>query len=235
MSSIPTQPGQQLLETLETEDGLTVFSAVHLLSDDQHHLRTLSEKWSGPTSATIVRDADEAPPILAAAESGLAVAKFAWDIIKEGKAVGKTTDAMSSVLSHADGDPLHYQDARVGKSLAYTWTLRDSLITSIEYVKIKLRVEGTYGARPAPGSTARPGTYLPDVYVNIMTCNVNFPCSASGSVNISSVSNVGHKQVDPMIRIHAKLTGGWFAQQRSITVGFIARGTNGFQLVGQEG
>lgn len=235
MPSIRTQPGQQLVETLEAEDGSTVFSAVHVLDDDQHHFRTLSEHWSDSTSEQIGSGVDRSAQMLTGAESGLAVAKFAWDIIKEGRAVGKTADAMSSVLSQDDKDPLHYRDARSGASPAYTWTLRDSLITSIEYVKIKLRVEGTYGARPTPGCKAPAGAYLPDVYVNILVCDVNFPCSASGSANISSVSNIGHADVDPMIRIHAKLTAGWFAQHRSITVGFVAQGCHGFRLVGREG
>lgn len=163
MPNMRIQPGQQLVETLKAEDGANVFSAVHVLNDDQHHFHTLTEHWSDPTSDQIGRGGDRSSPKMVGAESGLAVAKFAWDVIKEGKAGAKTGVAVSSALSQADKDPLHYRDTRVGASPAYTWTLRDSPIASIEYVNIKLRVEGRYGARPAPGSKAPAGVYLPDV------------------------------------------------------------------------
>jgi hypothetical protein len=234
MPLLTAQPGQKLAETLEVDDRGTVYSATHEVGDDLR-LRTIEEHWADQALREIGVAPLREPPALRGAETGIAVAKLAWDIIKEGKVAAKTTDAMSSVLSQADRDPLHYEAARAGVSGAYTWTVCDSLIKSLKYVEIKLRVEGSYAARPVKGSPAPGGLYLPDVYVNILTCNVNFPCSASGSANISNIVNVGHGEVDPALRVHAKLTAGWFAQHMGITVGFTAQGSRGFGLLGKEG
>lgn len=235
MPLMKAQPGQKLAETLEVDGRGTVYSATHEVGRDQQ-LHTVDENWADPDLREISLAAPQEPPALrGAAEIGIAVAKLAWDIIKEGKVAAKTTDAMSSVLAQADRDPLHYEGARRGVSGAYTWTVRDSLVKSLKYVEIKLRVEGSYGARPAAGSPAPSGLYLPDIYVNILTCNVNFPCSASGSANISNIVNVGRGEVDPSLRVHAKLTAGWFAQHMGITVGFTVQGSRGFGLIGKEG
>lgn len=234
MPLIQAQAGQQLAETLATDDGVVLYSAIHEVAADKQ-LRTIKEDWAEPALQTLNQPAPQPPPALRGAETGVAVARLAWDIIKEGKVTAKTSDAMSSVLSQDDKDPLHYEGARQAVSGAYTWTVCDSLIKSIKYVEIKLRLEGSYGARPVAGSKAPAGQYLPDIYVNILSCNVNFPCSASGSANISNVSNVGRGSVDPALRVHAKLTAGWFAQHMGITVGFSAQGSRGFALIGKEG
>jgi hypothetical protein len=234
MPLIQAPAGQQLAETLETEDGVVLYSATHEVGKDRQ-LRTLKEEWADPALLTLNQPPLQEAPALRGADTGIAVAKLAWDIIKEGKVVAKTSDAMSSVLSQDDKDPLHYEGARQASTGAYTWTVRDSLIKSITYVRIKLRLEGSFGARPVAGSKAPAGQYLPDIYVNILGCDVNFPCSASGNANISNVSNVGRGTVDPSLRVHAKLSAGWFAQHMGITVGFSAQGSRGFALLGKEG
>jgi len=235
MPLMQAMPGQQLVETLETDDGAVIYGATHEVGKDLR-LKTIKEVWNDAETHKLSTEIlKPAPAMRGAAETGIAVAKLAWDVIKEGKVVAKTSDSMSSVLAQTDRNPLDYEGARHGTSGAYTWSVHDSLIKSIKYVEIKLRVEGTYGARPVAGSKAPAGHYLPDIYVNILTCNVNFPCSASGNANISNVSNVGRGEVDPVVRVHAKLTAGWFAQHMGITVGFEAQGSRGFRLIGREG
>lgn len=201
MPLIQAQAGQQLVETLETDDGVVLYSATHEVGAD-NQLRTINEGWAEPALQTLNPPAPQPPPVLRGAETGIAVVRLAWDVIKKGKATAKTHDAMSSVLSQDDRDPLHYEGARQAASGAYTWTVCDSLIKSIKH---------------------------------ILSCNVNFPCSASGSANISNVSNVGRGSVDPSVRVHAKLRAGWFAQHMGITVGFSAQGSRGFALIGKEG
>ena len=170
------------------------------------------------------------------ADAAVAAAKLAWDIIKEGKVVGKSEDAKSCVLSTKDMDPLSYEGAKEGKSGTYTWEVNDSIdwFGKINYVTIKLRVEGKYGATPVPESEAPKGHYLPDVYVNVTECKLNFPCSASGSANLSNPSNIGRSSVNAEVKVHGKLNAGWFAQHLGITIGFEATGTGGFRLIGKE-
>lgn len=236
MPLLAQKTGTKLIETLSGPEGEILYSAEHEVAPD-NTLKTISEQWNNEeleaTNTKLLRG-EELPE--GTADAAVAAAKLAWDIIKAGKAVGKSADAKSSVLSTKDMDPLSYEGAKSGKSGTYTWEINDSIgwFGKINYVTIKLRVEGKYGATPRPDSKAPKGHYLPDVYVNVTQCKVNFPCSASGSANLSNPSNIGRGSVNAEVRIHGKLNAGWFAQHMGITIGFEATGTGGFRLIGKE-
>lgn len=236
MPLMTEQTGKRLVETLSGPDGEVLYDAVHEVGSD-NTLTTVSEEWH---EEALQRSNEQLlkgqPLVLGAGSTAVAAAKLAWDIIKEGKAVGKSEDAKSAVLSAADMDPLNYEGAKEGKSGTYTWEVNDSvtIFGKINYVTIKLRTEGKYGATPRADSKAPKGHYLPDVYVNVTQCSVNFPCSASGSANLSNPSNIGRGDINTEVKVHAKLNAGWFAQHFGITVGFQATGTGGFRLLGKE-
>ncbi len=236
MPLISQQTGKKLIETLSGPSGEVLYTATHEVASD-NTLKTISEKWDNKELEANNKMLLQGTQLLEGqADAAVAAAKLAWDIIKAGKAVGKSEDAKSSVLSSKDMDPLSYEGAKNGKSATYTWKINDSCtwFGTINYVTIKLRVEGKYGATPVSGSKAPEGKYLPDVYVNVTECTVNFPCSASGSANLSNPSNIGKSSVNAEVRIHGKLNAGWFAQHMGITIGFEATGAGGFRLLGKE-
>lgn len=236
MPLLTEQTGKRLVETLSGPDGEVLYDAIHEVNSD-NTLTTISEEWHHSDLEETNKQLLKGEPIVLGAESTVvAAAKLAWDIIKEGKAVGKSEDAKSSVLSKSDMDPLNYEGAKEGKSGTYTWEVNDSvtIFGKINYVTIKLRTEGKFAATPRAGSEAPKGHYLPDVYVNVTQCTVNFPCSASGSANLSNPSNIGRGDINAEVKVHAKLNAGWFAQHMGITVGFQATGTGGFRLLGKE-
>lgn len=233
--------GKKLVETLTAPDGTVLYKANHEVAPD-NTLKTIDEVWyneplkavndgllKGIEPASIMmKDAD---PMGAAIEAG----KLAWDIIKEGKAVGQSSDAMTYVLSKSDTDPLNYIGAKDGASGEYKWEINDACtwFGTINYVTIRVQVEGKYGAVPRDGSPAPKGYYLPSVYVNVAQCSVNFPCSASGSANLANPANIGTSEVNAEVKVYAKLTGGWFLQYIGITVAFEATGSGGFRLIGR--
>ena len=237
MPLLTKQTGKQLVETLTGPGDELLYEASHLINPN-NTLKTLTERWyDKQLKATNQQLIKGVPMKLGAASEAIEAGKLAWDIIKEGKVVGQSSDAMTAVLAKVDRDPMNYVGAKAGESGVYTWEVNDAFhaFGKINYVTIRLKVQGKYLATPRSTSPAPRGYYLPSVYVNILECRVNFPCSASGSANLTNPSNIGsEKEANAEVQIHAKLTAGWFAQHIGITVGFQATGTGGFRLLGRE-
>jgi len=237
MPLLKDQTGKQLVETLTGPDGELLYEAIHKVNPD-NSLETTKEVWHNEKLKATNQQLLKGKPLkLGGASEVIEAGKLAWDIIKEGKAVGQSADAMTCVLAKADMDPMNYTGARDGSSGEYKWEVNDSftLFGKINYVTIRLKTEGKYAATPRSTSPAPKGYYLPSVYVNIMQCTVNFPCSASGSANLANPSNIGTEQeANAEVKIHAKLTAGWFLQSFGITIGFEATGNGGFVLLGSE-
>lgn len=237
MPLLKDRSGKQLVETLTGPDGELLYEATHKINPD-NTLGTIREVWHDEQlKATNQQLLKGAPLEAGAASDALAAGKLAWDIIKEGKVVGQSADAMTSVLAKVDMDPMNYVNARDGSSGEFRWEVNDAFdwFGKINYVTIRLKTEGKFHATPRSTSPAPRGYYLPSVYVNILECTVNFPCSASGSANLANPSNIGREgEANAEVKIHAKLTAGWFAQHFGITIGFDATGTGGFRLLGKE-
>lgn len=237
MPLLTSQTSQNLVETLTGPDGEVLYEATHKVNPD-NTLQTTGERWNDEALADTNQQLLRGMALpLGGAKEAIEAGKLAWDIIKEGKAVGQSADAMTSVLASADKDPMNYIGAKEGVSGVYKWEVNDAFTAfgKINYVTIRLRVEGKYRATPRTGSPAPKGYYLPSVYVNILECRVNFPCSASGSANLANPSNIGSEaEANAEVKIHAKLTAGWFAQHFGITIGFQATGAGGFRLLGKE-
>ena len=236
--------GKELVEKLTAPDGKVLYSAKHKINPD-NTLETTEENWHHEPLKSLNQDllkgaepkVSAAIPVGEAAKTAVEAGKLAWDIIKEGKAVGQSSDAMTCVLSKADMDPMNYVAAKDGSSGEFTWEVNDAFdwFGKINYVTIRLQAEGKYGATPRPGSPAPKGYYLPSVYVDVAQCTVNFPCSASGSANLANPSNIGREgEVNAEVKIYAKLTAGWFLQYLGITIAFDATGARGFKLLGVE-
>ena len=244
MPLLTKQTGKQLVETLTGPGDELLYEAAHQINPN-NTLKTTRERWYDKqlkaTNQQLLKGAPSklgaASEVIDAGKLVVEAGKLAWDIIKEGKVVGQSADAMTSVLAKVDMDPMNYVGAKAGESGVYIWQVNDAFhaFGKINYVTIRLKVQGKFHATPRSTSPAPRGYYLPSVYVNILECRVNFPCSASGSANLTNPSNIGsEKEANAEVQIHAKLTAGWFAQHIGITVGFQATGTGGFRLLGRE-
>lgn len=235
--------GKQFIETLTAPDGEVLYSAKHNVNPD-NTLDTVETTWNNETLKNInlnllegVEDEMMTASVGDASKTAVDVGKLAWEIIKEGKAVGQSTDAMSYVLSKSDLDPMNYNNAKDSSSGEYKWEVNDACtwFGKINYVTIRIKANGKYHATPSSKSPAPNGYYLPSVYLNVAQCKVNFPCSASGSANLASPANIGREgEVNAEVKIYAKLTAGWFAQHFGITIAFDATGKNGFRLLGKQ-
>lgn len=237
MPLLKDQSGKQLVETLTGPNGEILYEATHQISPD-NTLETTREVWHDDQLKVINQQLLKGVSLeVGAASEAIAAGKLAWDIIKEGKAVGQSADAMTAVLAKSDMDPMNYVNAKDGSSGEFKWEVNDAfdVFGKINYVTIRLKTEGKYRATPRSTSPAPKGYYLPSVYVNILECRVNFPCTANGSANLANPTNIGpEEEANAEVKIHAKLNAGWFAQHFGITIGFEATGTRGFRLLGKE-
>ena len=160
-----------------------------------------------------------------AGKLGLEVAKFAWEIIKDNKAVVEAGATTTSVLYKGTGG-LDYEGARKTKARTYTISVHDSLIKSWELIHAEIACEGTYAASPrSPDVPA--GQYLPSVHVYSPKVSADFPCTVKVSATVSEVSNMGRGAIDPMIKVLCAADFGWLLQKRHIVIPYTAQGSRG--------
>lgn len=238
--------GMKLVETLQGPAGELIYSGTHVVNADQT-LTTEKEQWHNdmlaetnePAALQLLAPTKAEMTLLAgdAAKAGLEAAKLAWDIIKSSKATAVTQDVKSSVLSSKDTDPMSYPGAREGNSGIYKWVINDAFTAfgTINYITVRIKLQGSYRASPAAGSNIPPGHYLPSIYFNVVECTVNAPCHLDGTANLENPTNTGStSQANASVIAHAKLNGGWLLQAMGISIKFKASGTGGFVLLGKE-
>jgi len=162
-----------------------------------------------------------------ATKLGLEIAKFAWDVVKDNKAVANAKATTTSVLCKGTGG-LDYESARPTKAPTYTLSVHDSLIKSWELIHAEIACEGTYGATPRTAGVPE-GHYLPAVHVYAPKASADFPCQVDVSATLSEVSNLGTGPIDPQITILVGVDYGWIAQRRHLTLKYTARGSQGLR------
>lgn len=157
-------------------------------------------------------------------QSGLAVAKFAWDILKDGKPQLNTDGAFTSILSASDTNWGNYLYAQNMQSHVYKFIVTEQLIfTSYTSVEIQFKVVGTYGAT----HINLPGYFVPSVYVAFPNIDVNWGYSADADAAVSNVSNIGGVAVNPQMDflVHTKVSSIIQCWERTMT----------FRITGQDG
>lgn len=89
-----SQPkGKQLVETLSGPNSEIFYTTTHEVASD-NTLKTISEKWNHKELEADNKRLLQGKQLLGGeADAAVAAAKLAWDIIKEGKAIGKSEDA----------------------------------------------------------------------------------------------------------------------------------------------
>jgi hypothetical protein len=113
MPLLKDQSGKQLIETLTGPDGELLYEATHQINPD-NTLETTREVWHDERLKATNQQLLKGVSLEAgAASDAIAAGKLAWDIIKEGKVVGQSADAMTSVLAKVDMDPMNYVNAKM--------------------------------------------------------------------------------------------------------------------------
>lgn len=170
--------------------------------------------------------ADPAAARAAAKASGLDVARFAWEIIKDSKPVTAAQGAFTAVLDSAETDPLRYPGARDFTSKLHH--LRYANIFNMTLAEAKFKVMGTNKAQKPPASAVPNGNYIPQAFVSFTECFAAITWSLNGSAQITGAANVGAADdVNPQIFLTARITASSWLQSFSPEFTFKLRGRDG--------
>ncbi len=228
--------GQKLVAVLEdVTNGQTLLTREYEVldvpedGDFEKGLKTqlVNEQWVTPEAKEIhtLQEGKSDP-----AKTALEVTKFAWDFIKDNKAVSNTKDTTTSIIIKGT-DPLDYQKAREGKSADVRFYVHDSIIKDWILVDTTSRLEGTYYATPSKPDIAN-GHYLPAVHFNVVKVHVGFSFRLDAHAEVTAPSNLGTKDnVQPQVKIYAKFKVSWL-DSNTYTAAFIANGVGGFRFAG---
>lgn len=198
------------------------------LPPEVYDLKLLSREWASPEMEafhTIPAD-PRAPADADPAGTALEVTKFAWDFIKDNKPVADVKDTTTSVIIKGT-DSLDYANAREFSTDTYRFIARDKVIKDWVLVDVNFRLEGTYHATPAKPDIPF-GHYLPSVHFNVLNVFVGWTFNLEGHAEVSAASNLGPADdVQPQVRLYAKLKLSWIFQTNAVTFGFVANGLTG--------
>lgn len=194
--------------------------------------RLLSENWISPEAKSIhaLEGTIAGEALEGKADTALEVTKFAWDFIKDNKAVSNAKDTTTSVILKGT-DPLDYENATEGKTKDIRFYVHDSIIKDWILVDVTSRLQGTYHATPSKPEMAF-GHYLPAVHFNVVKIFVGFSFRLDAHAEVTAASNLGPKDnVQPQVSIYAKFKVSWLSSNTH-TASFVANGLNGFRFKG---
>ncbi len=167
---------------------------------------------------------DAAKVAVKAGELGLKVAKFAWEIIKDGRPQTSAEGAYTSVFSVKDGAFENYGYAKGGNSPYIEWEGRNIYTMRLYYAKFNLG--GYYGATHSTIG----GKWLPSIAFKVdeafaaWTWNLNASAAITSAANLASIG-----APEPEIQVIAKTqANGWF-QSFTNSFTFYANGDKGFR------
>lgn len=179
---------------------------------------TLAGSFAGNTAV------DAAKVAVKAGELGLKVAKFAWEIIKDGRPKTSAEGAYTSVLSAKDGYYENYAYAKPGSSPYIEWEGKNIYTMRLYYAKFKL--DGYYGATHSTIG----GKWMPSIAFKVDDAFAAFTWNLNAGAAITSAANLASTAApQPEIQVVAKLqANGWF-QSFTKSFTFYANGETGFR------
>jgi len=176
-------------------------------------------------AAAAVNPVDAAKVAVEAGKLGLNVAKFAWEVIKDGRPKTSAEGAYTSVLSVRDPSFENYANSIPGSSRSVEWEGRNLFTMRVIYVKCRL--DGYYGAtHPTIG-----GRWLPSVAFKVDESYAFWGFTLNVGATITSAANRGSAAApEPEIQAVAQLqANGWF-QSFTNSITFVANGATGFNV-----
>jgi hypothetical protein len=123
---------------------------------------------------------------MSGADTVLNYAKFAWEIIKEGKPTAEITSATANAvpdvpdwtsLSDTRGPNSH----RLYYSIAYVWPFDDYV-----HAEFEILLKWQFGAKYKNG-----GAFIPNMWIEVPSCFVGFGWDVNIGVSVRNPTNVG--------------------------------------------
>jgi hypothetical protein len=201
----------------EDDDSLTLIASQTLEAPSDGGDVKVVEAFEAPGAFP---SAPDTPPLTAGeAEAALAVARFAWEVVKDSRPIAVTQGAFTTVLDRRETDPLRYPNAKPFRSDLYR--VRFKNIFGGVVAGVDLRCVGTYAAAKPPGSDVPEGYYLPQVSFDIAHAHAAFTTSVEAAASITAPANIGSAElVNPMIwvKVLVNYKGGFKAESKPIAL-----------------
>lgn len=163
------------------------------------------------------------------AATAIAVAKFAWDVIKDNRPETVATGAFTRALASSDPQWDNYAQARSGTSQVVT--IKTKGLIPVTQTEVKFALAGYYDAK----HSSIGGHWLPllnvdvkDVYA-IISWKVNAKASVTLPVNVGTVA-----APIPEIPVFMEITTSGVFQNDTKKYEFRANGKNGFSYIGKK-
>ncbi len=162
----------------------------------------------------------------ASGASGLDIAKFAWDVIKDGRPVTETSGAMTRVLSEKDTSWEHYERSMRGETPVVT--IQGWNMLGMTMYKARFHLSGYYAAtNPSFG-----GKWLPSVAFTVDEAYTFWTWWLNASAIVLHPVNMGTADSPvPQIEVEAKVRGDGLFRSETKTVTFLANGESGFSVL----
>ncbi|MDD3609288.1 MAG: hypothetical protein PHI49_06015 [Halothiobacillaceae bacterium] len=159
-----------------------------------------------------------------AAKLGLKVAKFAWEIIKDGRPKTTAEGAYTTILSVKDGSYENYEYAVRGESPVVSYTGKNLFGMTLYDAQFKL--DGAYKAT----HPSVPGYWMPSVAFKVENAFAGFTWNLNaGAAITSAVNRASASAPEPEIQVVANVqANGWF-QSFTKSFDFYANARTGFR------
>lgn len=163
-------------------------------------------------------------PAVDAGKLGLDVAKFAWEIIKDGRPTTSAEGAYTSVLSVKDKSYENYEYAKNGSSAVVQQ--RISNIFDMTLTNAKFKIDGYYGST----SPSFGGHWMPSIAFKVDEAFPAWTWNLNASAAITSAANLGSAAApEPEVQIVATIQANGLFQSFTDTYTFLANGRTGFR------
>jgi len=213
--------GNQLIVEIltgEDDDNLTtVLKRVYEKATDAGEAQLVSEKidsgFQAEEEEASESTTDQAVLGAGEAEAAIAVAKLAWDILKDSRPQAVAKGAFTSVLDRKEMDPMRYPNAKNFRSKKYQIKFKN--VVGSVVAGVGLRCVGTYKAQKPPGSDVPEGDYLPQVAFDVIQAKAAATTKIDAVASVTSPANVGTAdRVNPQIFVKVDITySGWLKSE----------------------
>jgi hypothetical protein len=159
------------------------------------------------------------------AETIVNVAKFAWEVIKDGKPTVDISNSTANAVPQVDDwqsltDTRGPNSYRIHYTNSFLWPFDDYV-----HVEFEILLKWDFGARYQGG-----GAFIPNIWVEVPSCFVGWPWNANISITAQHPTNAGSAGA-PMARIPVTVKGtvGSGAELDHVEWGFVLFGDGSSQ------
>ena len=231
LSNVQITP-KQLLDVLNA-NGTNWQQFLDLMASRQDDFNSLYAQYGQATTdiSSFVQDyLQPQTKVRKSATTAIAVAKFAWDVIKDNRPETVAKGAFTRALSSSDSKWENYAQTKFGSSEVVKLKTK-GLIIPLTQTDIKFALAGYYDAR----HPSIPGHWLPLINVDVQEMYAIISWKVNATASVTLPVNVGTVAAPiPEIPVFLELNTSGAFQNSTTKYEFRANGRDGFRYIGKK-